>query len=213
MSSRFYSFKIVTYHTDLSIIQNFCSLCFKYAYILHDKDAADNHYHILATFKGNKSFQSVRSLFPGGANTLVKQMTDKIGDFLYLTHSNCPDKYQYSSEDIVCNDIKYFSSKISCSITNEEFINDISSFSMLSKKQLAIKYGRDYMLNFRRYKDFISVMEDEEVDIKRGYSRYCDLLDYSTFLFDLDRAFYFLYEPLYKLFPELENLLFKPLDI
>lgn len=157
---RYYSFKVVTYHTDIDVIKSFCKNCFKYAYILHDKDDTDPHYHILCTFKQNKSFESVRALMPEGQNTLVKPMKDKRGDYDYLTHLNCPEKYQYDSSAIVCNDISYFVGKVSQSLDNEEFYNDLTDPTK-SLKMLAIRYGRDFMRNFARYREFIELSERE----------------------------------------------------
>lgn len=173
---RYYSFKVVTYHTDIKIIKSFCKNCFKHAYILHDKDDTDPHYHILCTFKQNKSFESVRALMhdsfdsvralmPDGQslveqNTLVQPMKDKRGDYDYLTHLNCPEKYQYDSSLIVCNDISYFVGKVSQSLDNEEFYNDLTDPTK-SLKMLAIRYGRDFMRNFTRYKEFVELSERE----------------------------------------------------
>lgn len=157
---RYYSFKVVTYHTDIEIIKSFCKNCFKYAYILHDKDDTDSHYHILCTFKQNKSFESVRAFMPEGQNTFVQPMKDKRGDYDYLTHLNCPEKYQYDSSAIVCNDLSYFAGKLSQSLDNEEFYNDLTDPTK-SLKMLAIRYGRDFMRNFARYREFLDFSERE----------------------------------------------------
>lgn len=183
MSDRYYSFWIVTYHTDLSIIQNFCNYTFKYAYILHDKDKDKSpHYHIICSFKQNKSFASVRALFPDGQNTIVKSLTDRYGAFTYLTHENEPDKFHYSSDSRVCNDLSYFSKLNTSAPDNEEFLNDLSPYSMLSMRDLAIKYGRDLIKNYKIYKDFASSAYSQQCDIERGHSSYIDCIPYENFV-------------------------------
>ena len=185
---RHYSFKIVTYNS-LDRVLSFVLTTSKYAFILHDKDNTDPHYHILATFKQNKSFNSVRSLIGGEQNTFVQPMTDRYNDFLYLTHSNSPDKFQYSSEDISCNDLKYFSFS-DTTISNEEFLTDISPTSMLSYKELAIKYGRDYIKNYSAYHSFAIMADKQSRYIDRGYPSKLSLIDYSVFLVELRESLY-----------------------
>lgn len=159
---RFYSFWIVTYHTNKAIIDDFVSNCFKYAYILHDKDDTDPHYHILCSFKQNKSFESVRQLFPSGQNTIVKRLVDKFGSYSYLSHQFEPDKFHYNPSDIVCNDLNYFVERTTNAIDNDAFISDLMPDSGLSYRDLAIKYGRDFIRNFKSYLAFAMMVYRQE---------------------------------------------------
>lgn len=182
---RNYSFNIVTYITDTEVISDFCSRAFKYAYILHDKDLnKPPHYHIVCTFKQNKSFESVRKLFPDNQNTIVKKLIDKYGAFEYLTHKNDPDKYQYSDDLVVTNDLKYFSRPLSKEFSNEQFLFDIC-FSTLSQYDLALRYGRDYIIHRAQYLEFKNIIFHEQIDIERGYPPNIELLFYERFLNDI----------------------------
>lgn len=182
-NSRFYSFRVVSYAT-IDELQTLISSSFKYAYILHDKDIytpdddctpdkigtlKSPHYHLLLTFKQNKSFKAVRDMVVSSQNTFVQPMTDKFSDFEYLTHLNAPDKYQYSSADIVCNDLSFFSGATTKCITNDEFLNDICN-PCRSYHELAVKYGRDYIKNFKQYSQFAELVTKEDEDIERGYN-------------------------------------------
>lgn len=193
---RRYSFKIVTYHTNPEIITEFTKCCKKFAYILHDKDCHedgkpnDPHYHILCTFKANKSYEAVRKMFPEGQNTFVKAMTDKVGDFLYLTHKNAPEKFQYEDKLITCNDKSFFEEGELKAISNEEFLNDIAPYSMLTYREKAIKYGRDYIKNFREYEKFTELMVKEEREIKRGYNDNINLTSYESFRLEVGNMCY-----------------------
>lgn len=180
-----YSFNIVTYITDLNSISNFCSLTFKYAYILHDKDLNKSpHYHIICSFKQNKSFESVRKLFPDNQNTIVKKLIDKYGAFEYLTHKNNPDKYQYPDDLVSTNDLKYFSRPLAKQFLNEQFLFDIC-FSTLSQYDLALRYGRDYIVHRSHYLSFKDLVLQEQKDIERGYPSYIELLTEERFLNDI----------------------------
>lgn len=180
-----YSFNIVTYITDLNSISNFCSLTFKYAYILHDKDLNKSpHYHIICSFKQNKSFESVRKLFPDNQNTIVKKLIDKYGAFEYLTHKNNPDKYQYPDDLVSTNDLKYFSRPLAKQFFNEQFLFDIC-FSSLSQYDLALRYGRDYIVHRSHYLSFKDLVLQEQKDIERGYPSYIELLPEERFLNDI----------------------------
>lgn len=187
---RFYSFKIVTYNS-IEYVESFIKCTSHYAYALHDKDLKSDgspqseHFHILATFSSNKSFEAVRKLMGGPENTFVQAMTDKFGDYLYLTHKNAPEKYQYSEDIIISNSKDFFVASIDKSISNEEFINDISPHSMLSKLDLARKYGRDYIKNSKVYHEFAEIAFEEQDFIERGFKDGICMLSYDSFLFDL----------------------------
>lgn len=195
-SSRYYSFSIVTYFTDESIISDFCSKCFKYAWILHLDDKKEDgslmvpHCHIICSFKNNLSFNSVRKLFPSGQTVLIEPMRDRFKSFEYLTHKNDPDKFQYSDSLVHCNDLKYFSAlkSVEKNIERLEFFNDLTS-GMICERDMFLKYGRDYIKNRQIYHSFARIALSQFDDIERGYPSCCELIDYDRFLFDLSVAF------------------------
>lgn len=159
---RFYSFKVVTYNIDESNFQPLLDKAFKWAWILHDKDKTDPHIHILCTFKQNKSFEQVRKMVEGEQNTFARKMEDKYRDFLYLPHSeDFPDKALYNETDIHCNDLGFFQRGAKKTVDNEEFVTDLLDSNM-TYKQRAIKYGRDYIRNFRTYTKFAKMLRMEE---------------------------------------------------
>lgn len=154
---RYYSFKIVTYNTDIECFKPLLEESFKYAWILHDKDKTDAHVHILATFKANKSFECVRKMVVGDQNTFAQEMTNRFDDFTYLTHEEGYDKAIYLPEDIHTNDLKYFTGKgIDKQVDNATFINDLISRArgVISMYDMAVKYGRDYILHRFDYEAF-----------------------------------------------------------
>ena len=82
----------------------------EWAYIIHDKDTDKNgnlkeaHIHLYLNFgKSGASFETVAKWF-NDAPQYVCKVKGRKGDMLmYLTHQNAPDKYQYSTEEIVSN--------------------------------------------------------------------------------------------------------------
>lgn len=185
MNARSYSFNIVTYVTDIQAITDFCSFTFKYAFILHDQDLNKSpHYHIICSFKQNKSFDAVRKLFPQNQNTIVEKLIDKYGAFEYLTHKNDPDKFQYSSDLVSTNDLKYFERPLSREFSNDQFLFDLC-FSTLSEYDLAVRYGRDYIIHRSQYLSFKDVILSEQLSIERGYPSHIELLTEERFLFDI----------------------------
>lgn len=161
MEKRYYRFFVRTYATPLEF-QNLLDTSFKYAYIYHDKDNVEPHYHILLSFKQNKSFDAVKKLVDSDQNTFVEPLHDPWSAYCYLTHCDnsgvaLPDKYIYSSGDIVSNDTAYWfktqGGLNSISPSNEEFVYDLLD-SDLSMREMAVKYGRDYIKNYRAYEYF-----------------------------------------------------------
>ena len=164
---RFYSFKVVTYNTNESDFKPLLDKAFKWAWILHNKDKTDPHIHILCTFKQNKSFEQVRKMVEGEQNTFARKMEDKYQDFLYLPHSeDFPDKAIYSETDIHSNDMSYFQKGCKKSVDNEEFVIDLLDKNM-TYRQKAIKYGRDYIRNFKTYEKFVRVLQMQERLLQR----------------------------------------------
>lgn len=74
----------------------------KYAYILHDKDNTDPHYHYYIEFESPRSLNAVAKELDIPCN-MLEQIYSKKGILAYLTHENQPDKYHYNSDTIVSN--------------------------------------------------------------------------------------------------------------
>lgn len=171
LTERYYSFSLVTYNTKESDIQPLLDKANKWAWILHDKDKADPHIHIICTFKQNKSFEVVRKMVEGEQNTFVEPLRDKYKAFQYLTHENeDEEKAAYEESEVHCNDTSYFQKGLSKSVDNTEFVYDLLD-SKMSLAEKIIKYGRDYARNFRTYEVLSKRLKFEkhlEERIERG---------------------------------------------
>lgn len=163
---------LITYHSEdtikavLSVNKNRIR---HYAYILHDRDTKEDgspqevHYHVLLQFNNPLSLSAVRNLFPKEQNTLGQAMRDKADCFVYLDHSDCPDKFHYDHALIKSDDLRYWEN-VECGGDNEEklmgILDDILSHVPL--REIARRYGRDAVIYYSRYKEFAIEMADEE---------------------------------------------------
>lgn len=200
---RFYSFSIVTYHTDIDIITSFCKNCTRYAFIFHDKDANKSpHFHLLCTFRQNLSFKSVADLFPDVAldgsrrNTFVEQLHDKYGAFRYLTHKDNPEKFQYAESSIISNNLDYYipDTKVS---DNEAFLDKLLS-PYVSYRQLAVEFGKDFIRNHKTYLSFAELVHKQEEAIFLGScARPLIAIPYDSFIIDMQYSFHSFVEELF----------------
>lgn len=73
---------------------------------LHDHCLDDNgqpkkpHYHIILTYDGPTTYNHVLELTRSLNQPIPLRVESLSGAYAYLTHSNSPEKYQYSSDDI-----------------------------------------------------------------------------------------------------------------
>jgi len=140
----------------------------EYAYIEHDKDLKEDgspkerHFHILLYRKLGFRLTPLIKAFT--QNTLIQVCISKKKCYEYLTHKNDKDKAQYKSSLVTeyhRNDVDTFSVTAEEARANqyEQMLDDIEQ---LSRREMGVKYGRDYMLNFERYEKFSSLVRDED---------------------------------------------------
>lgn len=78
----------------------------QWAYILHDKDDTEPHYHIYLNFgKTSVEFSDVGSWFGLDENFVNKVEGRKVDMLMYLTHGNAGQehKHQYSPKEVIAN--------------------------------------------------------------------------------------------------------------
>lgn len=162
LSERGLIFNIVFYG-QLDELETALDKMARYAYILHDMDEDDPHYTILACYPYQRTVSAVIKDFVSYSNVIVEVCRGFCGSFEYLTHSNDPNKYQYSKDRIKSNDINYFRARVknnTHSLTKEDesemFLDDLLLLArrVISLRTMAKKYGRDFMKNYLTYRDF-----------------------------------------------------------
>lgn len=161
-----------------------------YAFIYHDKDIytqedkdqaiKDNreyqepntikkpHHHIIIIFKQNVSRNQIITRFikqdlENNKTILTKQVIDKYSAYRYLTHKDNPEKVQYKEEDIHSWTIQQFKGKLTQSEETTKYINMYEDYkSGETMRNMIIKYGRDYILNYDNYKKYFELMQIQE---------------------------------------------------
>ena len=78
----------------------------KYAYIYHDKDESEPHYHLYIHFMSRRRLnwlEHEKLTHAFKQNIMCERVIDVNQLFLYFLHRNSPEKYQYSVKDIISN--------------------------------------------------------------------------------------------------------------
>lgn len=141
----------------------------EYAYIVHDRDKKDDgslkepHIHLLV-YKRNQ-FRLTKFLTFTEANTRIEIPRSKKFAYEYLTHKNNPDKTSYNLSEI----IEYHEKEDTFSLTEQEArdqrnVNLLDDIGVLTRREMAIKYGTDYIKNYERYERFMNVVRSEEME-------------------------------------------------
>lgn len=157
-----------------------------YAYIVHDRDTNEDgtpkqeHIHILLRTVERLTFSALQrcinrftyEYYYGSGetaqNTFIEFTQDIDDAFRYLTHSTeqarLDGKFQYDTLDIVSDNIGYwrgeYSSTANKNNTALDIITDLENG--LSERQLLVRYGREYLINRSKYKEFLFAMVDQE---------------------------------------------------
>lgn len=161
-------FFIRTYHGE-DVIKAFLGSVYvdAYSYIYHDKDTypdgkpKEPHYHLLVKLSAQVSLTAIVKAFQG-QQTYVQLPYSLPHAYRYLVHADNPDKHQYPAEERVEYKAKslQLTSEELAEDKNKSFVEDLEN--NLPMRELAIKYGRDYMKNSKKYSDFISDMHGDE---------------------------------------------------
>ena len=190
-SSRVRHFSLVFYGTDIELdkllLTYNCRIA-HYAHIKHDKDVyledmyeedgktlkhkkgelEKVHRHILISFYNAHTFSAVKKLFTTEEDKpRVEKITDIGAMYRYLTHKDNPEKYQYKDTDIVSDDINFYEkvllegTKKETDNISESIINDM--LKGVSPRIMVSRYGRDYVIHMRQYKDCVQEIREWDV--------------------------------------------------
>lgn len=135
----------------------------EWAICYHDKDTNDKgepvapHWHVVCHWRKPASATDLKWLskvLTDTEQTLVQSPINLRGATEYLWHANSPDKHQYSEDDVISFGLdRLLETKLEGDQKdNASFIEDLQT---MTRYELGIKYGKDYMKNFRRYSDFV----------------------------------------------------------
>lgn len=154
-----------------------------YAYILHDKDIYDDdvkegeeilhkkgdlkkaHIHMVISFYNVQRWSTVCKMFSTEEdNARVEVCNSRVAQYRYLTHADNPERYQYPKSSIVSNDINFYEKvqihgdKKDVDNVAEKIIDDM--LACVSPYLLCKRYGRDFIIHYRQYKDVVDAIRD-----------------------------------------------------
>ena len=154
--------------------------CEHYAYIFHDKDGVEPHYHLLCVFKNPRALKGIQDTIKSDQNTLGEPVKSSLEEmYKYLTHERETDKVLYPKESVICDSPGFWET-----LTAEEgsvtdsLIDDI--LQGLPLRLLARRYGRDFMRNYRGYTDFAYLVCLQERGEMLAYEHYVEKCDFKV---------------------------------
>lgn len=169
---------IVTYNKPEDF-NNLLNECKEWAYILHDRDIGkEPHYHILAIFENARYFSGVKKLVEGSQNTFLEPVKTSVERcYNYLTHEEETDKELYIETEIYRSDC--FNVGGECKSKGDEALQMIDDIlNGLSLRELARRYGRDFMKNSSSYLRYASLVAKQEHGTVYEYELLLDNLDW-----------------------------------
>lgn len=171
-------FALVTYATDIDIMLalSLHSEQIRYScYILHDRDRKDDgelkeqHYHIVIECYNPYRISAIRSWFAHikdnklqPVTTLVQPVIDRKEIIDYLTHENRKDKAQYSRDEVVNYSQALLIAKEKPRTDDDKALLILDDMiAGVPEYQLCRRYGREYIINARHYRDMVFNIIDD----------------------------------------------------
>lgn len=172
-SLRSRQWSLVTY-ADEDDFKFLLQACKHWAYIYHDKDGVEPHWHLLCVFQNARAFEGLKSLIRSNQNTFGEVIKSTLEDlYKYLTHDKQTDKQLYDKSAVKCDDISFWENvgDDEQNIT-DSLIDDI--LNGLSLRVLARRYGRDFMKNWKFYFAYANLVREQENGGLLKYEREAD---------------------------------------
>lgn len=149
-----------------------------YVYIYHDRDKTTHgnlkrpHYHLLLAYTNARNGRSLINkvdVSKQGEDTTVnlQPLTAPHAMALYLLHDTkkaiLDGKALYTIDEVTADDIPYwYEEQYRDKHEPSEFIDDLLT-GRLNAVQMAYKYGRDYVRNYRAYNEFYERVNEERL--------------------------------------------------
>lgn len=190
--NRYRPWTIVFYGTQkelFQILHKYSERIAHYAFAYHDKDVYEEdeyeedkttlkhkkgdlkkpHFHLVVDFYNGCTFTAVKKLFTTAEdNPRVSNIVDRVAQYEYLWHKNNPEKYQYSADIVVSDDINYYEKlcitgdKRDSDNIAESIINDL--LRKVSPRLMVNRYGRDFVIHMKQYQECADVIANWDLD-------------------------------------------------
>lgn len=180
-NEKYYNWSLITYASP-DEFQPLLDKCTHSAYIYHDKDDNENHYHVICVFQSQRTLSAIKRDINSTQNTLGQKVNSLSDMFHYLTHDEVDGKELYPIENVVCDDLYYWTHLDNVkddSADIEQMIDDI--INGVQYRILARKYGRDYVKNHVVYESFAENVYRQEVFGEIfNYQRLKEFIDFTN---------------------------------
>lgn len=154
-----------------------------YAYVCHDMDDNETHYHFLLCLTRSRRLSDVLNSIKkeGSSNVLVESCFSPSSIVRYFTHADNPEKFQYSDNAIVSDvDLSYFDSLLREKPVKED--NVLNAFLDLTEGMPVLdcgkKYGRDFIIHYNHIKELL--LDSGYLLCKGVYLARGDISDYNN---------------------------------
>lgn len=193
---------LVTYNEPSAFVPLLREHCKHWAYICHDKDDCEKHWHIIALFDNERSPNAIVDLFKVlPQNTWINNIRYGVASYEYLTHNSegakKDGKHLYDCCLIHQDSDEYWNiqwrseteiKQAEETKRNEDFEQSNEAFLLnllspkLDPKKMAMKYGRDFIKNYQSYMNFrYEVLQQEareQEELIQGLSEMgCELFE------------------------------------
>lgn len=170
--SRIRSFSLVCYlETELEVMNALNSIndLQKFAYIHHDKDDSQPHFHVALVTANGHTLKAISKYFinkTNAVNCFIEPLVSPKGIYTYMTHEEEEDKYKYNVNDIISNDSTFFATA--------EYINDISvdiinaMLSGMPYRQLVTYFGKHFVYNCKNFEYIVNRIIAQEGKAVKG---------------------------------------------
>lgn len=117
------------------------------AYILHNKDETEPHWHIYLNYINATTFERVKEKLKKitNQNVMAEKVITTNGIMAYMTHENAPEKWHYSKEEVT------YRARDKPNIWLSMYIDFVEQ--KLTVKTMVQKYGKDFVINMRNFRD------------------------------------------------------------
>lgn len=151
--------------------------CSKFAWITHDQDVEVDgkpkavHSHFIVRYNDQMTpsafAKRIFALVPD-ERTIISPLGDKHCAMDYMLHKDAKSveagKHMYKESEVLTDDYGYFfrtKEETKLKHNNDEFFADLLDGN-LTRREMALKYGRDYAKNMRHYDNFAKEVYYEE---------------------------------------------------
>lgn len=175
LKKNYRNFFVRTYLNKESVY-SLVSLCSKWAFIYHDKDDAEPHFHVLMHFDNGRTVKSISKYLQCLAERQAKDFSMSIQKshcevcdepktaYKYLTHTDASSiakgKTIYSDTEVYSEGVEFFKDGDTKDFAVTDMLDAINNG--MPFREMASKFGKSFVTQYGKYRDYAIAMAFEE---------------------------------------------------